>query len=148
MKKYLIIVFSIVFLLSGCGTKKEIVNEELAQSFANSSIFTERLENISSSIAEVRYGLNTSDYGELTAYVGTKSNCDEFVIIKTSKPEKVISEVKNYISDKIKTYEEYRPDEVYKLASPLLLEYNGTVVLVISPDSKDAEKVYKEYLKS
>lgn len=148
MKKYLIIVAAIVLLISGCGKKEDIVNKDLAQSFVDSGIFTEVLEEITPSTAEIRYGLNTSDYSELTAFVGTKSNCDEVIIIKTSKSEKVISEIKEYINEKIKDYGEYRPDEVYKLTSPLILEYNGTVVVVISHDSKDAEAVYKEYLKS
>ncbi len=148
MKKYLIIVATIALLVSGCGKKNEIVNKELAETYVSSGIFTEILEEITPQTAEIRYGLNTSDYSELTAFVGTKSNCDEVIIIKTSKTEKVISEIKEYIQDKIKAYEEYRPNEVYKLTSPLITEYNGAVIVVISPDIKDAESVYKEYLKS
>ncbi len=147
MKKYLLFVAVIVLLISGCGKKDEIVNSELANSYISSGIFTEMLEEITPSKAEVRYGLNTSDYSELTSFVGTKSNCDEVIIIKTDRTEKVISEIKNYIKDKIKTYEEYRPNEVYKLAEPFITEYNGTVIVIISPDIKDAEAVYKEYLK-
>ena len=149
MKKYIILVISIVLILmTGCGKKDEIVNAELAQSLVSSNLFTEHLEEIDSSIAEVRYGLNTKDYSEITAFVGTKSNCDEFVIIKTSNTESVISHLNEYISDKMETYKEYRPDEVYKLASPLILEYNGTVVAIISPNNDDAQAVYDEYLKN
>lgn len=149
MKKYIIFVISIVLILmTGCGKKNEIINAELAQSFMSGNLFTERLEELDTSVAEIRYGFNTKDYSEITAYVGTKSNCDEFVIIKTSNTSGVISKLNKYIEDKTETYKEYRPDEVYKLSSPLILEYNGTVVLVISPDAEDAKAVYDEYLKS
>lgn len=149
MKKYIIFVISmILILMTGCGKKDEIINAELAQSFISGNLFTEQLEQIDASIAEVRYGLNTKDYSEITAYVGTKSNCDEFVIIKTSNMESVISQLNEYINDKMDTYKEYRPGEIYKLDSPLIMEHNGTVVVVISHDNKEAEAVYKEYLKN
>lgn len=136
-----------MFITTGCGKKDDIVNVELAQAFVNSELFEENLEEINVSVAQTRYGLNKRDYIELTAYIGTKSNCDEFIIVKTSNSEDVKSKVNKYLGAKIKDYEIYRPDEVYKLTKPLILDYNGTVVIVICHDINAAEKVYKEYLK-
>ncbi len=149
MKRYMIFtLFIVMLLITGCGKKEDIVNIDLAQTFSESELFEERLEEIDISTAEIRYGLNKNDYSELTAFVGTKSSCDEFIIVKSSNIEKIKSVMNKYLSEKIKTYELYRPDEVYKLTKPLISEYNGTVVLVICHDIDAAEKVYKEYLKS
>ena len=55
--------------------------------------------------------------------------------------------INKYINNKIKTYELYRSDQVYKLTEPFIAEYNGCVVFVVCHDSNNAEKVYKDYLK-
>ena len=149
MKRYITLTFLILsFIITGCGKKDDIVCLELANSFYESSLFEERLEEIDSSAAETRYGFNNRDYSEIAAFIGTKAVCDEFLIVKTTDTEKIKSAINKYLDDKIKDYELYRPDEVYKLTKPLMLEYNGTVVVVICHDTNAAEKVYKEYLKS
>lgn len=149
MKRYIIFALLItLFVITGCGKKENIVNIELAGVFAGSELFEEKLEEINASTAEIRYGLNKNDYSELTSFVGTKSSCDEFIIVKTSNVEKVKSLIDKYLDEKIKIYDTYRPDDVYKLTKPFISEYNGTVVVVICHDTDAAEKAYKAYLKS
>lgn len=148
MKKYIILITSIVLILvSACGKVDSVVNNDLAQNFLNSDLFTESLEMIDVQTAELRYGLNTSDYNEITAYVGTKSNCDEFIIINTDNTAGVTQQLAEYFTDKAQEYYKYRPAEVYKLATPFVEEYNGTVVAVICHDNQEAKTVFNEYLK-
>lgn len=149
MKKYMLLaILTVLCVVTGCGGKEEVIGTELAQQLSESSLFTEKLEAINSDNAEKRYGFNSKDYSEITAFVGTKSNCDEFVVIKTSDTENVKSILGEYLKDKQKAYEEYRPDEVYKLTRPFITEHNGAVIMIISHDKGEAEDEYNNYIKN
>ena len=147
MKKFFVLFISLLLILTGCGKKAEVVVDELADSLVASELFCEKLERIDSRVAEKRYSFNTKDYTELAAYVGTKATADEFVIVTTETPEKVKGLLDEYLKNKIKVYEEYRPDEVYKLQNPYIIDYNECVVMIISHDSKTSEDAFNRYLK-
>ena len=148
MKRYLkIIPLVVILMLMGCGKKDEIVNSELSQSLIDANLFCEQLTMIDNDNAEKRYSLNSKDYSELTAAVGTVSTCDEFAIIKTGNTDSVVNDINEYLELKREQYEKYRPDEVYKLDAPIIEVYNDTVVLIVSQNSETAMEVYQKYLK-
>lgn len=150
MRKYIgfIIALVAISVVSGCGKKSEIVSAELSQALSETVAFSEQLTEIDTQNAEKRYSLNSKDYNEIAAFVGTLSTCDEYVIIKTDTPDSVSSKLKSYVADKKEAYEKYRPNEVYKLDNAVIQTHNDAVVMVISNDSENALNVYNEYLKN
>lgn len=149
MKKYfmMIPVLIVVFLLSGCGKKEEIDSSELSGVLSGNVAFSEQLTQINTGNIERRYDFNSRDYNEVTAFVGTASVCDEYLIVKTDAPQGIAEKLGNYIENKKKIYEEYRPGEIYKLDNAIVETYNNAVVMIITADSENALDVYKEYLK-
>ena len=148
MKKYKVLITLVMLLLvCGCGKKETVEISELSSMLAESVSFSEQLTEIDISNIEKRYALNSKDYTEITAFVGTLSTCDEYVIIKTETPDEMTEKLNKYIEKKREEYKLYRPDEVYKLDSAVIETHNKSVVMIITADSENALNVYKEYLK-
>lgn len=140
-------VLTTLFLLVSCGKKSEIINAELSREITDNVEFSEQLTQIDTINAQKRYMLSSKDYSEITAFVGTASVCDEFVIVKTSNTEGIIEDLRSYIDSKKESYKTYRPNEIYKLDNAIIEQYEDAVVMIITADSDDAIRVYEEYLK-
>ena len=140
-------VLTMLFLLVSCGKKSEIINAELSREITDNVEFSEQLTQIDTINAQKRYMLSSKDYSEITAFVGTASVCDEFVIVKTTDTEGITEDLRSYIDSKKESYKTYRPNEVYKLDNAIIEQYEDAVVMIITADSDDAIRVYEEYLK-
>ena len=140
-------VLTTIFLLMSCGKKSEIINSELSREITDNVEFSEQLTQIDTINAQKRYMLSSKDYSEITAFVGTASVCDEFVIVKTTDTEGIAEDLRSYIDSKKEIYKTYRPNEVYKLDNAIIEQYEDAVVMIITADSDDAIRVYEEYLK-
>ena len=140
-------VLTTLFLLVSCGKKSEIINAELSREITDNVEFSEQLTQIDTINAQKRYMLSSKDYSEITAFVGTASVCDEFVIVKTTDTEGIAEDLRSYIDSKKEIYKTYRPNEVYKLDNAIIEQYEDAVVMIITADSDDAIRVYEEYLK-
>ena len=147
MKKCKVLIALLALLVCGCGKKEMIEMSELSSTLAESVSFSEQLTEIDASNIEKRYALNSKDYTEITAFVGTLSTCDEYVIVKTENPDAMTEKFNKYLEKKRKEYKRYRPDEVYKLDSAVIETHNKSVVMIITADSENALDVYKKYLK-
>ncbi len=140
-------VLTTIFLLMSCGKKSEIINSELSREITDNVEFSEQLTQIDTINAQKRYMLSSKDYSEITAFVGTASVCDEFVIVKTTDTEGITEDLRSYIDSKKESYKTYRPNEVYKLDNAIIEQYEDAVVMIITADSDNAIRVYEEYLK-
>lgn len=149
MKKCIILtaLFALLFSISGCGKKEIIEISGLSNVIAQNVSFSEQLTQIDISNLEKRYALNSKDYDEIVAFVGTASTCDEYVVVTTKKPEEVAEKFNSYIEKKRSEYKVYRPHEVYKLDLAIVEVHNKTVTMIVTADSENALEVYKEYLK-
>ncbi len=149
MRKYICLMLTVasVLLMSGCGKKSEIVNSELAYKLNSELEFAEPLTELDDFAAEQRYGINPGDYTELTAFVGTKGICDEFLIVKTPSAEGMTASLNDYLQNKKKDYEIYRPSETVKLDNAIIEQYKDAVVMIIASDTENARMVYADYLK-
>ena len=140
-------VLTTIFLLMSCGKKSEIINSELSREITDNVEFSEQLTQIDTINAQKRYMLSSKDYSEITAFVGTASVCDEFVIVKTTDTEGITEDLRSYIDSKKESYKTYRPNEVYKLDNAIIEQYEDAVVMIITADSDNAIRVYEGYLK-
>ena len=140
-------VLTTTFLLMSCGKKSEIINSELSREITDNVEFSEQLTQVDTINAQKRYMLSSKDYSEITAFVGTASVCDEFVIVKTTDTEGITEDLRSYIDSKKESYKTYRPNEVYKLDNAIIEQYEDAVVMIITADSDNAIRVYEGYLK-
>ncbi len=149
MKKYRIYLLSMIciLLLVSCGKKDEITGAELAEYINGNIEFSETLTELDESGAERYFFLNPGEYSEITAYVGTKAVCDEFVIVKTTDTATVIEKLNAHLDTMRNQYSEYRSEQVQKIDNAFITEYEGCVVMIISSDKAVAEDVFKRYLR-
>ena len=140
-------VLTTIFLLMSCGKKSEIINSELSREITDNVEFSEQLTQVDTINTQKRYMLSSKDYSEITAFVGTASVCDEFVIVKTTDTEGITEDLRSYIDSKKESYKTYRPNEVYKLDNAIIEQYEDVVVMIITADSDNAIRVYEGYLK-
>lgn len=149
MKKVFICAVLTVVLTgaAACGKISSIDCEALAEALNEDVTFSETLTWIDNTVAEQYFNINPNNYTEMTAYVGTKAVCDEFVIVKTKNTSSVSSKLRDHIDSMREKYASYRPDETAKLDNALIEVYKDAVVMIISPDSEAAEEVYRNYLK-
>ena len=134
-------ILTTIFLLMSCGKKSEIINSELSREITDNVEFSEQLTQIDTINAQKRYMLSSKDYSEITAFVGTASVCDEFVIVKTTDTEGITEDLRSYIDSKKESYKTYRPNEVYKLDNAIIEQYEDAVVMIITADSDNAIRV-------
>ena len=142
-----VIICAAAVVMSSCGKIAEINSAELAERLNSSVAFSEHLTEIEDAAAEKRFYLNPGEYTEMTAFVGTKATCDEFVIIKANDTEAVKTKLRGHLETMKENYSSYRPAEAQKTDSALLEEYKDTVVLIVSGDNTNAAAVYDEYIR-
>lgn len=142
----LIVLVSLALAVS-CGKKSEIIPSELAALINQNVSFTEELTKLDNDAAQKMCYLNSNDYSEILALVGTKATCDEIVIITTENTENVVTKLRGHLEVLKNSYSDYRPSEAEKIDSAVLEVYKDTVVLIVSGDSANAKQVYDGYLK-
>ena len=149
MKKIFICAVLILFVISAasCGKISSVDCEALAEVLNEDVMFDETLTWMDNTVAEQYFNINPSNYTEMTAYVGTKAVCDEFVVVKTKSTSSVRSKLQEHINSMKTKYASYRPAETSKLDDALITEYKDAVVLIVSPNRDAAEAVYNNYLK-
>lgn len=145
--KFFIALMLVLFSIVGCGKKSEINSADLALSLNSDVTFGEQLTEIDSSAAQRRYGISSKDYENIISFVGTKGTCDEFVIIKTSDTDKITEKLDAYLTLKQTEYNDYRPYEAQKLATPIIERHKDCVTMIITADYENALNVYRNYLK-
>lgn len=149
MKKVLFIISAVIMLLmsAACGKIEGVVQTELAKIINERVSFSEPLTRLNDSSAQSRYFLSAGDYSEMTAYVGTKATCDEFVIVKTNDTDNAVKKISSHLTQMNTNYSSYRPDEAAKTLSPMFKVYKDTVVMVVTSDTTTAETVFEGYIK-
>lgn len=149
MKKIFICAVLSLSLISAaaCGKISSIDCETLAEVLNSDVAFSETLTQLDNTGAEQYFNINPNNYDEIAAYVGTNAVCDEFVIVKTKNTSTVKSKLQDHVDSMRSQYSSYRPLEVAKLDNALIEVYKDAVVLIISPNKGEAEKIYKNYLK-
>ena len=149
MKRFITVISALlcISVLAACGKKKTIDGGELAEAFNSGLSFSETLVQLDDAGAERYFFINPNDYEELTAYVGTKGTCDEFIIMHTNDTDTASEKLRQHIERLKSEYSHYRPQETAKLDSAFVDAYRDNVVMVISSDSAKAEEVFNNYLK-
>lgn len=135
-------------LFTGCGKKREIAGEELAEVLCRDVPFSEALSKIDTAASSKLLYLNPNDYSDITMYVGTQSTCDEFVIVETSATETVTKKIETYLAQKKSNYLVYRPAEAEKIDRAYITSYKNAVIMVVSSSPETAEEAFKNYLKN
>lgn len=159
MKKILCIIGIVIVLIFGTLIIKELNKDNnkdininidvLANKLKESYIFEDSLDQIDKDMVINKYNLDSNKIKNLVSYVGTGATAEEILIIEFYNDEDVEQakdKIEEVLEERKKDFANYLPKEVSKLENHNLERYGKYLILCISNDSNQANKIIKQYV--
>ncbi len=148
MKKIIFGLIAVMCAISilGCA-KKEVDMVALATDLLNNGMYAEELTEVNSKITEKRYAMTDDDIEDVIAYCGTNAVVDEIAVFKAKDVDSVSEKAAEHIENQKKLFSDYRPSEVPKLDSCVIVSEGDYIIVSVSADSAKAEEIINKYIK-
>ncbi len=152
MKKiaFLLSLVCLLTALCGCGGKKALDPQALAEELLSKASFTESLERMEDNVVPLVYGIEKEDYSAALVYAGAGGVTAEEIAIFTAADaaaaERILSALQTRIADRLESFKTYFPAAVPTLEKAILRRTDNAVVLVICADSEAAGKIVNKYI--
>ena len=152
-KKVLALLLGMVMvMMTACGGEKEIVFgiSQASGDLLASEAFTDTLTKCDNDKVIALYGVDESSLAEYEVYIGTGATAEEIAIFRVKDSQDVAAvktACETRIEDQKKACENYLPDEMPKLSSPVVRTAGNYVAMVISSDNTKVEAVLDKYMK-
>ena len=121
---------------------------EISDQLQNEVKFVEKLNPVSDRIISSLYGINEGDAVNGIVLTSSGATAEEIAIFEVSSPQmkkSVKEKLYSRIEKKKGDFENYIPEEMGKLNSPLVAYSDNLVVMCLSDHNDDVEKVLKEF---
>ncbi len=150
MKKIMTIFVSALLLLglSACGKAATLNVDELSADVLKNVSFEVELKKINSDVILGNYGLPEGVTGDI--WRGSSTAPDQLAVFLApdeNTAAKTVDALKENIKELKTTYSGYAPEEVPKLDKSVIEKHGKYVILCITNDSDNAQKVIKSHLK-
>ena len=153
MKKQIAILLALLCLASvftGCGAKKELDPQALADDLLKNAGFVDSLNKLEPVIVPMLYaGLSADDYSDVLAYAGTGATAEEIVIFSAKSEDaakQIRSVAETHIKDRIESFKNYGPAASMALENAVLKQSGKYVVVVVCSDGAAAAKIVDKYI--
>ena len=151
------VLFLLVLPLAACGGAEEKAGfdpEITLQALADAGAFSEELEELDGDTAFTLYGLGNSglEREDLTAAKVLRSagaTCEEgAVLVFTSgdQAQTAVQVLGDYVQKQIDSNRDYRPQELPKLESAVIMQGGQYVVLIVAADNSAARTIAENQL--
>ena len=152
MKKiaFLLALACLLTALCGCGGKKTLDPQALAEELLSQASFSESLDRMEDNVIPLVYGIEKEDYSAALVYAGAGGVSAEeiavFTAADTAAAERILSALQTRVSDRLESFKSYFPAAVPTLEKAILKKTDNAVVLVICTDSEVAGKIVNKYI--
>mgnify|MGYP001167468363 FL=1 len=155
MKKfsYFAVILSLIFLLSSCANKKDVnVNpSDITSDIINTFSEDISMSELNSDRITKYYDIDMEKIESFSSYIeGSGGFADEVSVFKM-KSEDDISAAKEAVESRIaqrkKDFDGYNSWELDKIEENCISVQGKYILFVISDNSQEAEKIFKDYLK-
>ena len=141
----LIIIFTVIGVTFIDSNKDRQINPQtLIEELINSSIFEDNLSQIDKETIIKKYEFNNEKIKNIYSYMGTGATAEEILIVELYNSDD-IKEFENIIEQKIEErkldFQNYLPDEVFKLENYNLENVGNYIILCISNDYSKAQNI-------
>lgn len=139
-------------MFAGCGSSKKTLDmDAFSKDALSKGSFNDELILLSDKVVADYYDLSFDGLEEYRVYVSSSSaTASEFAVFKCSSDAAIKSAksaVEARISDQVSNYENYRPDEKFRLENALV-ETNGDYLLfVVSDNNATIQNLFNDALK-
>lgn len=139
-------------VLAGCSASEKVLDmDALSTDVLSKGSFNDELILLSDKVIGDYYNLSFEGLDEYRVYVSSSSaTASEFALFKCSSDAALKSSkaaVKARISDQISNYENYRPDEKFRLENALIETNGNYLMFVVSDDNDTIQKLFNKALK-
>lgn len=141
-----------VAALAGCsggGGAKDVSVDELADNLSQNVTYAEPLNALEPEAVERAFRIDSADTSAVKAYLGSGATVDE-VSVWEGTDDKAAERIEQALKDRVETrtadYSDYMPDEVPKLENAILVRQGKYVVLCVTEDAQNAQKLIDEGL--
>lgn len=144
---FMIAVFSLI-LLVGCNSNSGKKNLDIANTVnkIKTEIKFPEMVEISRNDISNYYDLNMSDIENIHLSINASGGFpDEIAIVKVDSSNNVKSIKESFEKRKqqlIKTFENYQPNEMYKLNQSVIVSKDNYVAFIVSSNSNQAKKIF------
>ncbi len=151
--KIITVIMIFVLSLSACSADKNTTDSEniektLPQELLDSIDFEDQLENVDMKVIETMYGINEDQISSYNVLMSTGATAEEiavFGINNKDDKEKVIDALKMRVEDQKSIMESYKPKEMDKLNKAIIESNDNYVILCITGDEDNAQKIIGKY---
>lgn len=158
MKKIFLIIFTIILIIIiGIVASINIFKEnnitldmqKLALDLINQSIFEDDLSEIDRDSIVKKYNFPNDKIKNIISYMGSGATAEEILLIELfnrEDTEEILNIIKEKLEERKQDFQNYLPKEVFKLENYYLKSVNNYIILCISNDEKQAEKIINKYV--
>lgn len=146
----LVIIIGVILILNKTNENIQIDIEELGTKIVESGAFEDELAKVDSSMIMQDYSFSTDEIKEIVSYQGSGATSEEIVILQVNSKEQLNSvkeKINTRIEERKQAFENYLPEEVFKIDNNLLETRGSYVIFCISNDSNKVEEVINNYIK-
>ena len=142
-----------IFALAACSSAPKEVSldvNQVAQKLLSDGTFEDQMQPLEKAAALKLYDLQESDVTAECVYVGTGATPEEISVWQASSADTVKTieaAAKDRIEVQKKSFESYRPEQMPKLDSPVLVTSGNYVIFCISGDNTSAQSIVDSFLK-
>lgn len=166
MKKIIAVLMVLVFVLgfAGCGgdggsadsgdsvsiNAGEFAAEDLANYIYSNVEFKDYMEGVDAGVLNDIYGIDAGMVKDEFAYFSTGATAEEITVVTLNNAEDMaaMKEIyQNRIDAQKSGFENYVPEELTKLESPVILEAGNSLVMVVCDDAASAEAAVTDFFK-
>ena len=152
MKKTAALFLALVCLLSaltGCGDKKELDPQKLADELLSGADFVDSMNEISDTVVPILYEFYAADYTSALVYCGTAATAEEIAIFKAADAaaaERLLKAARARVDHQIEVYSSYGPEAARTLENGIVKQSGDYIVVVVCSDSAGAQKIVDKYI--
>lgn len=139
-----IIVLGINFVFTSKDENVQIDMQKMSEKLITSQIFEDDLSQVDKDTIIKKYNFNSEKIKDVTSYVGTGATAEEILILEMldkndiEETEKII---KTKIEERKEDFQNYLPEEVFKLENYNLENKGNYIILCISNDYNKAKDI-------
>ena len=135
-------------ILAGCGGKKDVEPQKLADELMTGAKFVDSLNPISDTVIPILYDIDSADYTSALVYCGTAATAEEIAIFKAADDaaaKRLMEAAQARVDHQIEVYSSYGPEAARTLENGIVKQSGDYVIVVICADSDGAKKIVDQY---
>lgn len=152
MKKTMALLLALVCLLTvfaGCGGKKELDPQKLADELLKGAKFVDSMNQVSDAVIPILYDIDEADYTSALVYCGTAATAEEIAVFKAADAaaaDRLMKAARARVDHQIEVYSSYGPEAARTLQDGIIRQSGDYVVVVVCSDAAGAKKIVDKYI--